>query len=216
MRIIVVGCGRVGSQLAALLAYEGHDVAIIDKNAEAFKRLGDTFNGLTIEGVGFDEDVLREAGVEEADVLAAVTDKDNTNLMVAEVATRIFSVPRVVARLYNPEREHTYRQLGLNYICGTTLIAQCLLKQIMEGHEHSLSVLRNVEIVEFIGGEAIDGKQVREVQALDEFRVAFITRDERDIIPLPETVLKAGDIVVAAIKGGGHKRMEKLREKPRL
>ena len=105
MYVIVVGCGRVGSQLATFLSEEGHDVAIIDKTADAFRRLGSTFNGLTVQGLGFDQDTLREAGVEKADVFAAVTDLDNTNMMAVEVATKIFSVPRAIARLRS--EEHT-------------------------------------------------------------------------------------------------------------
>lgn len=212
MRIIVVGCGRVGSQLAVLLSYEGHDVTVIDNDSESFGRLGDTFNGLTVEGLGFDEDVLKEAGIEEADVLAAVTDKDNSNLMIAEVASKIYDVPRVVARLYNPERERTYQQLGLDYVCGTTLVAQSLIDKLMPGQEHHISVVGDVEIVEFVGSDAIDGKKVSQVQIPGEFRIASLTRDKTQIIPEPETVLKEGDVVLAALKGAAHHKIDKLRQ----
>ena len=114
MYVIVVGCGDVGAQLAILLSTEGHDVVIVDKNPGAFKRLGSTFNGIKITGYGFDEDVLREAGIEKCDAFAAVTDQDNSNMMAAEVASRIYKVPKVVARLYNAERESTFQQLGLD------------------------------------------------------------------------------------------------------
>jgi len=98
MNAIVVGCGRVGSQLATMLSVEGHNVTVIDRDEDAFRRLGSTFNGVTVKGLGFDEEVLDEAGIREADVFAAVTDLDNTNLMAAEVARKIFHVPHVVAR----------------------------------------------------------------------------------------------------------------------
>ena len=215
MRIIVVGCGRVGSQLGILLSYEGHDVAIIDNNRESFGRLGDTFNGLTIEGLGFDEDVLKEAGIEETDVLAAVTDKDNSNLMIAEVASKIYSVPHVVARLYNPERERTFQQLGLDYVCGTTLVAESLLDRIMEGRTHAIGVVGDVEIVEFIGGQPIDGKTVNQIQVPGEFRIASITRGKTQIIPKSDTVLKRADLIVAAVKGTAHARVDKLKEEVR-
>jgi len=107
MNIIVVGCGRVGSQLATMLSVEGHNVIVIDRDENAFRRLGTTFNGVTIKGLGFDEDVLEGAGIREADVFAAVTDLDNTNLMAAEVARKLFGVKHAVARLYNPVRERT-------------------------------------------------------------------------------------------------------------
>lgn len=114
--IIIVGCGRVGSQLATLLSQGDGNVCVVDRNAAAFSNLDRNFNGNTLQGVGFDEDVLVRAGVEEADVVAAVTQSDNSNLMVIEVARRIFHVPHVIARLYNPARERAYMQLGLDYV----------------------------------------------------------------------------------------------------
>ncbi len=215
MHVIVAGCGRVGSQLAILLSYEGHDVAVIDRDPESFGRLGDAFNGLTVEGLGFDQDVLKEAGVRQADVLAAVTDKDNSNLMIAEVASKIYEVPTVIARLYNPERERTYQQLGLDYVCGTTLVAQALLDKIMLGRTHAISVRGDVEIVQFVGGSAIDGETVLSIQTAEEFRVAYIIRDNTEIIPLPETRLKKGDVIVGALKTSGHARIAHLKEEAR-
>jgi len=215
MHVIVAGCGRVGSQLAILLSYEGHDVAVVDMNPESFGRLGDTFNGLTVEGLGFDQDVLKEAGVAQADVLAAVTDKDNSNLMIAEVASKIYDVPTVVARLYNPERERTYQQLGLDYVCGTTLVAQALLDKIMLGRTHAISVHGDVEIVQFVGGPAIEGQTVLDIQTAEEFRVAYVIRDNTDIIPLPDTRLKKGDVIVGALKTAGHARIAHLKEEAR-
>ena len=149
MNVIVVGCGRVGSQLATLLSVDGHNVTVIDKEADSFRRLGTTFNGVTIRGLGFDEDVLEEAGIRECDAFAAVTDLDNTNLMAAEVARKIFDVPHVVARLYNPQRERTYQQLDLDYVCGTTLVAESLLDKIQSGHGHHIDTFGDVEIVVF-------------------------------------------------------------------
>ena len=107
MNIIVVGCGRVGSCLATLLSDDGHNVAVVDRSPAAFTALGHDFDGVTIKGVGFDEEVLIDAGIEECDVVAAVTSSDNANLMIAEVARRIFGVKHVIARLYSPKREKT-------------------------------------------------------------------------------------------------------------
>ncbi len=155
MNVVVVGCGRVGSQLATLLSVEGHNVVVIDKEADSFKRLGTTFNGVTVKGLGFDEDVLEEAGIRDCDAFAAVTDLDNTNLMAAEVARKIFEVPHVVARLYNPVRERTYQQLGLDYVCGTTLVAESLLDKIMAGHGHHLASVGDVEVIQFKASAAV-------------------------------------------------------------
>ena len=121
--VIVVGCGRVGSQLANMLSDNGNNVCVIDKNVNAFANLGRNFNGSTVQGVGFDEETLVKAGVEDCDVMAAVTQFDNTNLMCAEVGSRLFGVPHVIARLYNPDHERAYMQLGIDYVCAITTSA---------------------------------------------------------------------------------------------
>ena len=212
MNVIVVGCGRVGSQLATLLSIEGHNVVVIDKDPEAFKRLGTTFNGVTIKGLGFDEDVLEEAGIRECDSFAAVTNLDNTNLMAAEVARKIFGVKHVVARLYNPVRERTYQQLDLDYVCGTTLVAESLLDKILAGHGHHIASVGDVEIVQFKAGEAIDGMRSEEVEIAHRFRIAIVSRDTTMLVPAPETVLHAGDIIVASVKDEAFGKVERYME----
>lgn len=199
MYVIVVGCGRVGSQLAVFLAAEGHDVVVIDRSERSFRRLGTTFNGVTIEGVGFDETVLREAGADKADALAAVTNLDNTNLMTAEVAKRFFSIPNVVARLYNPEKEASYQQFGIDYVCGTTLVATRILDKIIEGRVSHYS-FRDSEITEFEVTDALAERKVSDIEIPGEMRVALIRQGESDIIPLPNTLLRCGDKIVIAIK----------------
>lgn len=131
MHVIIVGCGRVGSQLALMLSSEGHDVVIIDKNPGAFARLGPDFNGITITGIGFDPEILKRAGVERAQALAAVTNGDNSNIMVSQVAKRMFKVPRVITRLYDPERAVIYKQkFGLDTFC-TTLVGANIVKSVV-------------------------------------------------------------------------------------
>jgi trk system potassium uptake protein TrkA len=125
MYVIIVGCGRVGSELAKLLSNEGHNVVVIDKNHSSFDRLGGTFNGLTFVGNGFDLGLLRQAGIEKADAFCAVTNGDNTNLISAQVAKKIFNVPKVIARVYDPQRAHIYTALGLDIISGTVLLLLC-------------------------------------------------------------------------------------------
>ncbi len=130
MRVIIAGCGRVGSQLAVLLSHEGHNVVVIDRDPQAFQRLELPFNGLTITGVAFDLDVLREAGIEEADAFLALTNYDNTNLMAAEIATDMFGVPQVIARVYNPDKELTYRSVGIDYLSGSAILAQAFHREL--------------------------------------------------------------------------------------
>ncbi len=203
--IIIVGCGRVGSQLAALLSERGSNVCVVDKNPEAFSNLGRNFNGTTLEGVGFDEDILIRAGIEECDCVAAVTQSDNSNLMVAEVARRIFGVPQVITRLYNPARESAYMQLGLDYVCGTSLVAEEVFSKIVSGHGSHLDTFGNFEILRF----SLDLTDVRKrsIRAFDLERdhgiriVAFERRDgSSSSIPTRDSVLYHGDSVVACVR----------------
>ena len=113
MHIIVGGCGRVGADLAERLSDEGHDVVVIDASDEAFRRIGTTFNGEALVGDITDKEVLSRAGVERADALAAVTPSDNANLMAVQIAKELFDVPNTVARLFNPQREPSYRKMGI-------------------------------------------------------------------------------------------------------
>ena len=122
MKVIIIGCGRLGAHLARRLDHEGNDVVVIDRNAEAFSRLGSEFRGRMVFGTGIDEDILRRAGIENADAFIAVTNGDNTNAMASEIAKLVFHVPRVVARLYDPVREDTFHALGLmETVCPTVI-----------------------------------------------------------------------------------------------
>jgi trk system potassium uptake protein len=121
MRVIIVGCGRVGAYLARSLVAAGHQVAVVDRVSAAFKRLGPDFPGELVLGTGIDEDVLRQAGIEQADALVAVTNGDNTNIMAAQVAREIFAVKRVICRIYDPLRQEIYQELGLETYCPTLL-----------------------------------------------------------------------------------------------
>ncbi|MEZ4500530.1 MAG: TrkA family potassium uptake protein [Thermomicrobiales bacterium] len=131
MKIVVMGCGRVGARVSAMLDTNGHDVTVIDTQSRAFRRLPSEFGGQTIIGTGIDEDTLRAAGIEEAAAFVAVTNGDNRNIMASQVCMKIFRVPRVVCRIYDPVREETYRRLGLSTVCPTTLITAQVLDQVL-------------------------------------------------------------------------------------
>ena len=131
MYIILVGCGRVGAQLATMLSQEGHAVVVVDDDPDSFKRLSENFSGSTIQGNGIDEDVLRGAGIERADAVVTATNGDNTNIMVAQIAQEIYGVERVVARCYDPVRSKAYEMLGLKTICPTTVGAEMLRETIV-------------------------------------------------------------------------------------
>ena len=119
MKLVIVGCGRVGAMAALALSKAGHQVTVIDNNRRAFDRLGSDFTGEMVLGNGIDEDVLRQAGIESADGFASLTNGDNRNIMTAQIAREIFKVPRVITRIYDPIREDVYRELGLNTVSPT-------------------------------------------------------------------------------------------------
>ncbi len=210
MYVIVVGCGRVGSQLATFLSEEGHDVAIIDKKADSFRRLGSTFNGLTIKGLGFDQDVLREAGIEKADVFAAVTDLDNTNMMAVEVATKIFDVPRAIARLYNPTRSLTYQKLGLEFICGTTMLAEKLLESIIAPDVEIISTLGNLCLVRAVANDRLVGKTISEVDGEADFKIITIIRGTKNVFIEPTTKIRRHDQLIIISKKELLAQVEKM------
>lgn len=200
MNIIVVGCGRVGSHLASLLSEDGHNVSVIDRKASAFSELGRDFNGRTIKGIGFDEDILIEAGVEECDVVAAVTSSDNANLMTAEVARRIFGVKHVITRLYAPKRERIYAQLGVDFACGTTLVAEEIFAKIQSGHGHHIDSFGDYELVRFALN--LETSETLSCAALEESydaRVVVYERDENTYLPERDTELRDGDVMIACI-----------------
>lgn len=131
MNVVIMGCGRVGSRLAARLDRAGHTVSVIDTNSAQFKRLPDSFQGTTIIGTGIDEDVLRAAGIEQADAFVAVTEGDNRNIMASQVAREMFNVPEVITRIYDPVREDIYRGLGLDTICPTVLVSELIQRELV-------------------------------------------------------------------------------------
>ncbi len=126
MKIIIVGCGRVGAKLAGDFAEEGHHVSVVDQRQTSFRRLPPGFRGQLVLGTGIDEDVLRNAGIQQADVFIAVTENDNTNIMAAQIAQVIYRVPKVILRIYDPDRAEIYRELGLTVICPTRTVAEMI------------------------------------------------------------------------------------------
>lgn len=131
MKVIVMGCGRVGARVAAVLDNNGHDVTVIDTVSRSFRRLPTDFGGQTIIGTGIDEDILRQADIDNVNAFIAVTDGDNRNIMASQVAQKIFDVPEVVCRIYDPVRESTYRKLGLSTVCPTSIISAQILDHVM-------------------------------------------------------------------------------------
>ena len=137
MNVIIIGCGRVGALTAQRLDERGHRVCVVDSNQRAFDRLPDTFKGHTVRGSGSDEDILREAGGESADVLMALTEGDNRNVLAAQLGKHAFRIPRVIAKINDPLRAEAYRRLGLETICRTIIMADALEVAALEGAEET-------------------------------------------------------------------------------
>ncbi len=212
MHIIVVGCGRVGSQLANFLSKEGHDVVVIDLDPKAFRRLGSSFNGITQVGNGFDPEDLKKAGIENAQAFAAVTDLDNTNVMAAQVAKALFNVPRVIARIYNPDRLATMEKLGLETICGTTMVAKAIENRILGCTRQTLLTLPRgqLELAKVKVPKKLAGKHVQEIEKKQKFKVAAVIREKKETIPTLESELKEGDHLILVIDTEQAAEVEKI------
>ena len=172
MYVVIVGCGRMGALAARMLANEGPDVAVIARNRQTFDRLGSVFNGVTVEGGGFDEQVLLQAGIERADVFVAATDSDNANIMAAEIARNLFGVSHVVVRTYDPSKEYAYQRLGWNTICASVLGATKIRDEVLKTGVVSQMVLGGgeAEIIRFRPTRNVAGNTVGELEQVGDFR----------------------------------------------
>lgn len=213
MKVIVMGCGRVGSQLSNLLARRGHDVTVIDhRDADAGARLGPEFKGRVLHGLGFDRDVLNDAGIAEADAFIAASSSDNANIVAARIARNLFRVPRVVARMYDPRRAEIYQRLGLSTISGT----QLGVRQIYDLVTHTdLDVLQKfgrgeVSMLVVEAGVSLAGRSLRDLGIPGEVVVFSVTRDDHAFIPTNGTEFREGDILHMAVQATSMTRLEEM------
>ena len=201
MRYLIVGCGRVGSTLAKRLMRAGHDITVVDENPAAFRRLGRDFRGQQVLGTGIDVDVLARAGAASADGFAAVTQGDNRNIMAALIAQAHFKIKKVVARIYDPERSHMYRDFGISTICPTTVGAKLMANALVE---HAYRVLpyerKDVEVIEFVTTPALVGKTINDVTVPGKTQVCLVVRADKSIVPQMDQRLEADDLVVTVVQ----------------
>ena len=214
MKVIIMGCGRVGTQLSKLMANSGHEVVVIDEDSSRFLALGNNFLGKTIVGVGFDRSILISAGIEQADAFAACSPSDNANIVSARIARNIFRVPRVVARLNDPRRAEIYRRLGLMTISmiswGSERIFELLTHPLMDP---LFSFGRGeVSILTMEASSRLDGKMVNLMNIPGEISVISISRNGEAFIPLSGTEIQAGDQVFFAVQASAVERFESLFE----
>jgi trk system potassium uptake protein TrkA len=197
VHIVIMGCGRVGSTLAHILEDRGYSVAVIDQDPEAFRRLGSWFKGKKVTGIGFDQDVLEEAGIREAAAFAAVSSGDNSNVISARVVRESFGVERVAARIYDPRRAEVYQRLGIPTVATVRWTADQMLRRLLPEGAEALwrDPTGQVVLAEVAYDPAWVGEKVHAVEEATGARVAFITRLGEAMLPGPGVVLQEGDVL---------------------
>ncbi|GAA0541113.1 potassium transporter TrkA [Saccharopolyspora subtropica] len=204
MHVVIMGCGRVGASLAAALQRLDHTVAVVDKDPQAFHRLGKDFRGQQVTGNGFDRDILVEAGIEQAAAFAAVSNGDNSNIVSARVARETFGVEHVVARIYDPKRAEVYQRLGIPTVATVPWTTDRFLRMLLP--EGVATAWREpsgtVAVLQLPLHEGWVGRRVAEVESATGARVAFIMRFGNGVLPDAKTIIQADDTVyVAALSG---------------
>ncbi|HVV10052.1 TrkA family potassium uptake protein [Amycolatopsis sp.] len=204
MHVVIMGCGRVGASLAAALERLGHEVAVIDKVQEAFRRLGSDFQGRQILGIGFDRQVLIDAGIERAGAFAAVSSGDNSNIISARVARENFGVEHVVARIYDPKRAAVYERLGIPTVATVPWTTDRFLRTLLPDGVASAwrDPTGNMAVLQLPFHEAWVGRNVQDLQEATGARVAFIMRFGTPVLPDSKTALQADDLVYVAARSG--------------
>lgn len=200
MHYVIMGCGRVGASLASHLERWGHSVAVIDRDADAFRRLHADFHGHRITGMGFDRDALVQAGVEDAYALAAVSSGDNSNILTARVARETFGVKRVVARIYDPRRAEVYQRFGITTVATVRWTSDQFLRRLLpkgtqveyEDPSGAISLVSLDYHARWIGRSAAEFEQATGC------RLAFVVRSGKGMLAGPQTRIQEGDALYAA------------------
>ncbi len=210
MKIIIIGCGRLGAGLAQTLSQRDFGVTVVDRDPAAFERLGATFRGETLAGNGLDRDVLLKAGIERADGLAAVTASDEVNVVAARLARQLFRVPRVVARLYEPRKAEVYRRLGLMTISHVTWGISRIVELLCYSKLETIKSLGSgeVDIVEAEVPRLLVGRTVNDLSVLGEIHVVAVTRKGKTFLPMLGTEFHEGDMVHLALLASSAERLK--------
>jgi len=197
VHVVVVGCGRVGSELAGTLEKAGHSVAVIDKRSTAFRRLPPGFAGQRVVGFGFDRDHLREAGIEQAGAVAAVTNGDNSNILVARIARETFRIEHVVARIYDPRRAQIYQRLGIPTVATVSWTTDQVMRRLLPGdqlHEW-VDPSAKVGLIERQLPAAWGGKKLTDLTEPGRYSLAAVTRFGAAQVATPALVGQEGDVL---------------------
>ncbi|MER7213287.1 TrkA family potassium uptake protein [Streptosporangium sp. NPDC000239] len=216
MHIVIMGCGRVGSTLAHILEDSGHSVAIIDRDPQAFRRLRAGFRGRRVTGIGFDRDVLEEAGIGTASAYVAVSSGDNSNIISARVARETFGVDNVVARIYDPRRAEVYQRLGIPTVATVRWTADQILRRVLpEGTEPLWrDPTGSVVLAEVAYHPAWIGTRSKDLEEAAGTRVAFINRMGETLLPKNDSVVQEGDILHVMAAENDMERINKVLSGP--
>ena len=200
MYVIIIGCGKVGSKFANVLADEGHDVVIVDNDIQSFEKLDPEFSGLKLVGVPIDQDILKKAGIQNADALACVTPDDNINIMVGQIAKEIYNVPRVLARIFNPSREYVFQQFGLDTICPTNITVDTMKSQLLGDAilpEHIIGI-NTISYKCEKPPKAIVGRSLDEIELPHSKSIIGIQREDNFYFYDGRTIVEKNDILIIA------------------
>jgi trk system potassium uptake protein TrkA len=216
VHVVIVGCGRVGSSLARSLIGAGHSVAVIDRKPDSFERLGPNFSGQAITGIGFDRDRLLEAGIEKAEAVAAVTNGDNSNILVARVARENFGIERVVARIYDPQRAAIYQRLGIATVATALWTTERVLRRVLPDAPavEWVDPSARVSLVERELGAGWAGHRVLDVEQTG-VRVVAVSRLGAAMLPTHDLVVQDGDVVYLAVAADAMGRVDEIAAQPK-
>ena len=213
MKVIVMGCGRVGSQVARLLDQRGHQVVVLDHHdAYAAARLGDEFKGRVVHGLGFDREALEQADIKNAEAFVAASSSDNANIVAARIARNLFKVPRVIARMYDPRHAEIYQQLGLMTISGTELGVRRIYEMVTHSDLDAIHKFGRgeVSLIRIEVGFELAGRSPRDLNIPGEVSLVTITRADRAFLPSAGTEFREGDVLHLAVLASAMGRLEQM------
>ena len=215
MHIVILGCGRVGSLLADELDRQGHSVAVIDQEAQAFRKLSPEFGGVTVKGIGFDRQTLENAGIERAHAFAAVSSGDNTNILAARVARETYDVEHVVARIYDPGRAEVYQRLGIPTVATVTWTSNQIMRALLPlgAQTQYTDPTGTVTLAEVHVGRDWIGRRVSDLASQTQSRIAFVTRYGAATFPDDKTVIQDGDLLHLLFPPERREAVERICEK---
>ncbi len=212
MKVIVVGCGKMGSGLALELVRKGHQVTVVAASIDEFSMLGKGFSGETIVGVGFDQQILEQAGIKRADAIVACTKSNKTNAVISRISRNIYKVPRVISRLYDPRKAEIYRTLGIQTIATTSWGIKHAIELLSYDQLDGVTSLGNgdVDIVRVETTEMLVGKKVADLTVPGEFHIVAVSRQNQTFLPTLGTQLVKGDVAYFSVLGTSQKKLKHM------